>query len=69
MIWCTLDIIKFRRQWMDITSSAQDHEEYMDISERHPHIMFYFPDMHNTGGLFMRIGAGCKCVKCSLYKI
>jgi hypothetical protein len=54
---------------MDITSSAQDHEEYMDISERHPHIMFYFPDMHNTGGLFMRIGAGCKCVKCSLYKI
>jgi hypothetical protein len=62
MIWCTLDIIKFRQQWLDLTASAQDHEEYMDITERHPHIMFYFPDNHNTGGLFMRVGAGSKCL-------
>jgi hypothetical protein len=50
---------------MKLTSSAHDQYEYMDITERHPHIMFYFPDIHNTGGLFMRIGAGCKYSKIS----
>ncbi len=60
MIWCTFDIIKFRRQWVNLTSGAHDYEEYMDITERHAHTMFYFPDVNNTGGLFMRIGAGCK---------
>ncbi|CAF4355646.1 unnamed protein product [Rotaria socialis] len=58
MVWCTVDIIKFRRQWMKLTAPAGNHEEYMDIAERHPHKMFYFPDIHNTGGLFMRVGAG-----------
>jgi len=52
MIWCTFDIVKFRRQWMDLTAGARDHEEYMGITQRHPDIMFYFPDIHNTGGLF-----------------
>jgi hypothetical protein len=45
---------------VDLTSGAHDYEEYMDITERHAHTMFYFPDVNNTGGLFMRIGAGCK---------
>lgn len=62
MIWCTIDIIKFRRQWLHLTSEAHDLEEYMGISEQHPHNMFYFPDIHNTGGLFMRVGAGCNLV-------
>jgi hypothetical protein len=59
MIWCTFDIIKFRQQWMKLTSSAHNQEEYMDIVEQYPHKILYFPDIHNTGGLFMRIGAGC----------
>ncbi|CAM4890103.1 unnamed protein product [Rotaria socialis] len=62
MVWCTVDIIKFRRQWMKLTAPAGNHEEYMDIAERHPHKMFYFPDIHNTGGLFMRVGAGLLCM-------
>ncbi len=61
MIWCIFDIRKFRRQWLELTSSAYDHGEYMDIVERHPQSISYFPDIHNTGGLFMRFGAGCKC--------
>lgn len=60
MLWCTFDIIKFRQEWIKFTSSAQDQEDYMDIVERYPYKIFYFPDTHNTGGLFMRIGAGCK---------
>ena len=60
MTWCTLDIIKFRRQWREFTASALDQEEYMEISNRHSRKIFYFPDIHNTGGLFMRIGAGSK---------
>lgn len=60
MIWCTLDILEFRRQWHSLTSDANDNEEYMDITEQNPDVMFYFPDMHNTGGLFMRVGAGSK---------
>jgi len=59
MIWCTLDIIKFRQQWMKLTSSAHNQEEYMDIVERSPDSLSYFPDIHNNGGLFMRFGAGC----------
>jgi hypothetical protein len=59
MIWCTFDIIKFRQQWMKLTSSAHNQEEYMDIVERSPDSISYFPDIHNTGGLFMRFGAGC----------
>jgi len=47
---------------MDLTAGARDHEEYMGITQRHPDIMFYFPDIHNTGGLFMRIGAGLLCM-------
>ncbi|CAF2483887.1 unnamed protein product [Rotaria sp. Silwood2] len=62
MIWCTVDIIKFRQQWMKLTSSVHDQEEYMDIVERYPHRISYFPDMHNTSGLFMRIGAGLLCM-------
>jgi hypothetical protein len=60
MIWCTIDIIKFRRQWTKLTSSAHDQTEYMDIVERYPHNISYFPDIHNTGGLFLKVGAGCK---------
>ncbi len=66
MIWCTFDIIKFRRQWAELTASANDTDEYMDMTERHSHNLFYFPDTHNTGGLFMRIGAGCKYNKINL---
>ncbi|CAF3087599.1 unnamed protein product [Rotaria sp. Silwood2] len=62
MVWCTFDIIKFRRQWRELTAPAHNNEEYMDISERHTHKIFYFPDVHNTGGLFMRIGAGLFCM-------
>ncbi|CAF5140584.1 unnamed protein product, partial [Rotaria magnacalcarata] len=62
MVWCTFDIIRFRQQWMKITAPAGNHEEYMEIAERHPHKMFYFPDIHNTGGLFMRVGAGLLCM-------
>ncbi|CAF1258902.1 unnamed protein product [Rotaria sp. Silwood1] len=62
MVWCTFDIIKFRRQWRELTAPAHSNEEYMDITERHTHKMFYFPDIHNTGGLFMRIGAGLFCM-------
>jgi hypothetical protein len=64
MLWCMFDIIKFRRQWLEITESALNYEDYMDISERHSHTMFYFPDIHNTGGLFMKIGAGRRCQRC-----
>jgi hypothetical protein len=61
MIWCTFDIIKFRRHWMELTASAQDQNEYMDIVESLPKKMAYFPDIHNTGGLFMKVGAGRRC--------
>jgi len=54
---------------MTLTSNAHDQYEYMDITERHPHIMFYFPDIHNTGGLFMRIGAGCTYLKFEIHDI
>jgi hypothetical protein len=60
MIWCTYDIKKFRQQWLKFTSSAKDQEEYMDIVERCSHNRSYFLDIHNTGGLFMRVGAGSK---------
>ena len=63
MIWCIFDIIKFRRKWSDLTANVRDHEEYMDMTERHSSHMFYFPDLNNTGGLFMRVGAGCKSPK------
>ena len=58
MVWCVFDIIKFRRQWMVLTASAHDQEEYMDIVERSSQNISYFPDIYNTGGLFMRAGAG-----------
>ena len=58
MVWCVFDIIKFRRQWMALTASAHDQEEYMDIVERSSQRISYFPDIYNTGGLFMRAGAG-----------
>lgn len=58
MIWCAIDIIKFRRKWSELTGSAQDEEEYIDFAEVHKHQMSYYPDIHNTGGLFMRVGAG-----------
>jgi hypothetical protein len=45
---------------MKLTSSAHDQTEYMDIVERYPHNISYFPDIHNTGGLFLKVGAGCK---------
>jgi hypothetical protein len=61
MIGCTIDIKKFRRQWLKITEIAENQEEYMGIAERHANEVFYFPNEHNTGGLFMRAGAGCKC--------
>jgi len=60
MSWCTFDIIKFRRQWKKLTLEAHNQEEYMDIVEHYPHNIPYFPDIHNNGGLFMRVGAGCK---------
>lgn len=59
MVWCTLDIVKFRRRWMKLTSTVHDQQEYMTIVERSPHQLSYFPDIHSNGGLFMRIGAGC----------
>ena len=58
MLWCTCDIISFRRDWFELTASAQNQEEYMDIAEQHPNNVHYFPDINNTGGLFMRVGAG-----------
>ncbi len=61
MIWCTVDIIKFRRQWMELTGPALDQDEYMYMTESRAYKMSYFPDSDNTGGLFMRIGAGRKC--------
>ena len=60
MTWCIFDIIRFRRKWKDITADARDSGDYTDIIQRYSDRMFYFPDSHNTGGLFMRIGAGCK---------
>ncbi|CAF0800823.1 unnamed protein product [Adineta steineri] len=62
MIWCALDIIKFRRHWIKLTATAHDHEEYMDMVEHNSLHLAYFPDIHNTGGLFMRIGAGLLCM-------
>ncbi|CAF1285260.1 unnamed protein product [Adineta ricciae] len=62
MLWCTFDIIKFRQQWMQLTGSASTQEVYMGLAEHHSDTMFYFPDVHNTGGLFMRIGAGLLCM-------
>ncbi|CAF3448741.1 unnamed protein product [Rotaria sp. Silwood1] len=62
MIWCTFDIIKFRQQWMKLTSSVHDQEEYMHIVEHYPDRISYFPDTYNTSGLFMRIGAGLLCM-------
>ena len=53
--------MKFRRAWMKLTSSIHDQEEYMVIVERYPQNISYFLDIHNTGGLFMRVGAGRKC--------
>lgn len=60
MIWCIFDIIDFRRKWHELTANARDSGDYTDITQRYSDKMFYFPDIHNTGGLFMRIGAGCK---------
>lgn len=60
MIWCISDILKFRRQWMLLTASVENQSEYMDIVEHNPQKISYFPDVHNTGGLFMRIGTGSK---------
>ena len=60
MIWCTFDIIKFRHQWADLTCDAKNQEDYMAMTEQHSQRMSYFPDIHNTGGLFMRVGAGSK---------
>ena len=57
MIWCTIDISRFRRQWLKIASESE-HEDYMAILEQHTNKIFYFPSAHNTGGLFMRAGAG-----------
>lgn len=45
---------------MQLTGAAPTQEEYMGLAEHHSDTMFYFPDVHNTGGLFMRVGAGCK---------
>ena len=60
MIWCIYDILKFRRQWMILTSGAENQSEYMEIVQQNPQRISYFPDIHNTGGLFMRIGTGSK---------
>ena len=60
MLWCTFDIIKFRQQWMQLTGSAPTQEVYMCLAERHSDTMFHFSYLLNTGGLFMRIGAGCE---------
>ena len=60
MIWCISDILKFRRQWMLLTASVENQSEYMDIVEQNPQKISYFPDVHNTGGLFLRIGTGSK---------
>ena len=57
MIWCTVDISRFRRQWLKI-AKENEHEDYMAILEQHTSKIFYFPSAHNTGGLFMRAGAG-----------
>ena len=57
MIWCTVDISRFRRQWLKI-ATQDEHEDYMAIVERNTHKIFYFPSSQNTGGLFMRAGAG-----------
>ena len=60
MIWATVDIVRFRREWAKITSSAIDQDDYMEVAQKHTHKLSYFPDIHNTGGLFMRVGAGRK---------
>lgn len=67
MIWCIFDIIKFRRTWLDLTANVHDQEEYMDMTERYSSRMFYFTDPQNTGGLFMRVGAGCKSSRIRRY--
>jgi hypothetical protein len=61
MIWCTVDIIKCRRQWTKLTGPDFNQADYIYMTANHSDRMFYFPDSHNTGGLFMRIGAGSKC--------
>jgi len=53
--------MRFRRQWAKITRPAINQEEYMVMPQSDLNEMVYFPDSHNTGGLFMRIGAGSKC--------
>lgn len=60
MIWCTYDIIKFRKQWQKLTLEADNQSEYMYVVEHHVDKMAYFPNIHNSGGLFMRVGAGSK---------
>jgi len=53
--------MRFRRQWAEITGPALDQDEYIYMTAHHSNKMFYFPDSHNTSGLFMRVGAGRKC--------
>ena len=60
MIWATIDIVRFRREWAKITLPALDQSDYMEIVANQSDKLFYLPDIHNTGGLFMRVGAGRK---------
>lgn len=59
MIWCTIDILRFRREWTKITST-DDQADYMGLAKQNRDKVFYFPNSNNTGGLFMRVGAGCE---------
>jgi len=62
MSWCMLDIIRFRRHWTKYMSTVHDEFDDADVVKYYPYNLSYFPDTHNTGGLFMRVGAGRKCV-------
>lgn len=38
--------------------TVDDESDLTDIIKNYPHDISYFHDVHNTGGLFMRVGAG-----------
>lgn len=66
MIWCTYDIIKFRKKWTAMTPSAHHQAESTDTATGDPQHISYFPDVNNTGGLFMKFGAACEYSSLSL---
>jgi hypothetical protein len=60
MIWCSYDIIRFRRRWTSLISSAKNPNEYRQLLHQHVDHIEYFPDINHNSGLFMRFGAGSR---------